>query len=342
MQNKPVKLKNIAEKLNVSVVTVSKALRNHSDISKQMTATIKSVAKEMGYTPNYLARNLSSKKSHMIGVVVPKVAHFFFGDITECIYDYANEKKYEVILTVSQENAEKEKKNIQTLLSMQVDGLIISITQETKDFSVFKTLIQRGIPVVFIDRIPPLDNINIVEADNFGGAYKAITHAINLGYKKIAHFAGYSDINIGQERFRGFEQAMKDNNVPVMPYWVSRGGFGEKHGYDTFMELYKAKRLPDLIFAVTYPVALGVYMAARELGLKIPEDIDIICFGNTKVQEFLSPPLSCINQPVSQIAKNAVQLLIDNMNNRENYVPKKIEIDTNLILRGTCINFNSK
>ncbi|MBU1097558.1 MAG: LacI family transcriptional regulator [Bacteroidetes bacterium] len=342
MSEKFVTLSDIAKRLNYSTVTISKALRGHSDISHATTKLIRSVAEEMGYTPNFMARNLSARRSNTIGVVVPKIAHFFFGAIIESIYDYAFNHNYEIILTVSQEDAEREKKHIQTLLSMKVDGIIISITQETKDYEIFNVVRKRGVPLVFLDRVPDIPDISFVQVNDREGAFKAIEHAINLGYKNIAHFAGYSEINIGMERYLGFEEAMNKYKVPINKEWVFHGGFGEKYGYDSFMKLYRENNLPDLIFAVTYPVALGVYMAAREVNLNIPEDIDVICFGGAEVQKFLSPPLSCINQPTELLAEKSMEILIDNINNSESFVNKNINLPTELILRGTCIKFNKK
>ncbi len=340
MSDKSVTLSDIAKRLNFSTVTISKALRGHPDISAQTTKLIRSVADEMGYTPNFMARNLSARRSNTIGVVVPKIAHFFFGAIIESIYDIAFQNNYEIILTVSQENAEREKRHIQTLLSMKVDGIIISITQETKDYEIFETVKKRGVPLVFVDRTPDIPDINMVRVNDREGAFKGVDHAIKLGYRNIAHFAGYSEINIGNERHRGFEEAMKANNVPIDPDWVFQGGFGESYGYNAFMQLYNKNKLPDLIFTVTYPVALGVYMAARDVNLKIPDDIDVICFGNAKIQNFLSPPLSCINQPTDQLAEKSMEILLDNINNPETFEPKDAQVPTELILRGTCIKFN--
>lgn len=340
MKEKAVTLDDIAKRLNLSTVTVSKALRNHPDISVATTKLIKTIAEEMGYTPNIMARNLSARHSNTLGVVVPKIAHFFFGSIIEHIYDLAFERNYEIILTVSQENAEREKRHIQTLLAMKVDGIIISITQETNDYSIFETVKKRGIPLVFMDRIPKQGGFNTVSIDDYYGAFNAIEHAIKLGYRKISHFGGYSEINIGVDRMSGFRDAMKKYNIEINPDWVFEGGFGENYGYDTFMKLYNEKNLPDLIFAVTYPVALGVYMAAGEVGLKIPDDIDLICFGNAKIQNFLSPPLSCVDQSTELISKNAVDMIIDKIKNREDVAPRNVLINTELILRGTCIRFN--
>ena len=340
-KERAITLSDIAQKLNLSTVTVSKALRNHPDISPKTTKIIKTIAEEMGYTPNIMARNLSARRSNTIGVVVPKIAHHFFGSIIEAIYDHAFVNNYEIILTVSQENAEREKKHLQTLLAMKVDGIIISITQETSDYSVFEMIERRGVPIVFIDRIPEMTiDYNSVVVDDRGGAYKAIDHAIKLGYRKIGHFGGSSKINIGRERLLGFYDAMKANNVEVNKDWIFEGGFGENYGYECLLKLYSQKNLPDLIFAVTYPVALGVYMAASELGLRIPEDIDVICFGNAKVQKFLSPPLSCVDQPTELISQNAMEMIIDNIEKKEDYTCKKIVLGTELILRGTCIRYN--
>ena len=337
MAKKSIRLSDIAEKLNLSTVSVSKALRNHPDIAPETKSLIVETAKEMGYTPNFMARNLSAKRSNMIGVVVPKIAHFFFGSIIESIYDIAFNEGYEIILTVSQESAERENRHIQTLLSMKVDGIIISISQQTKDYSIFKTVTERDVPIVFVDRIPNLPNIDSVFVDDRGGAYKAVDHVIKLGYTKIGHFAGYTEINIGQERFLGFKEAMEVNNIPINEDWICYGGFGEKAGYESFMKLYNSNNLPEVIFSVTYPVAFGIYRAAKELNLKIPDDIDVICFGDAKVQKLLSPPLSCVSQPTDLLAQKSMDIILHKINNPNDRINHTFKIPTDLILRGTCV-----
>ncbi len=342
MNRKTIRLADIAETLDVSPVTVSKALRDHPDISFATKRRIQEAADKMGYSPNFMARNLSARKSNTIGVIVPKIAHFFFSSIIEEIYNIAFKNNYEIILMVSQENTQREKKHLQTLLSMRVDGIIMSISQETKDYSIFKTVNDRDVPIVFIDRIPEMQSLDSVSVDDRGGAFKAVDHAIKLGYKNIAHFAGYEEINIGKQRFLGFEDAMKKHNLAINPNWICHGGFGETYGYDSFMKLYKNNNLPDLIFTVTYPVALGVYMAVKELDLRIPEDIDVICFGDSRFQKFLSPPLSGVAQPTNLIAEKSLEILFEKINNPENKTKSTFEIPTELVLRGTCINYKNE
>lgn len=340
MRAKQVTLNDIAKKLGMSIISISKALRGHPDIPKKTAELIKKTALELGYTPNLMARSLASRKTNTIGVVIPQIAHHFFSSIMDHMYNYARTNNYSIFLTVSQENAEMQKIQIETLLSMRVDGIIISITQDTTNFEIFEIVKKRQVPLVFMDRIPDMKDCNTVTVDDKGGAYKAIEHAIKLGYRNIAHFAGHPNINIGKERILGFKQAMSDHGVEINNEWIIEGDFGDKSGYDSFMKLYKEKNLPDLILAVTYPVAIGIYIAAREVGMKIPDDIDVICFGNSHVQELLSPPLSCIDQPPYELAKKSMDLLIENISNNDDVDYKHIVIDTELILRSTCIKCN--
>lgn len=329
-------LDDIAKRLNVSRVTVSKALRGHPDISAETTKLVKQVALELGYTPNFMARNLSSKKSFALGVVVPKIAHHFFSSLIESVYDTAFENNYEIILTVSQENAEREIKHIQTLLSMRVDGLIVSISEQTKDYSIFETVKKLGVPLVFVDRVLEVPYFSSVTVDDRGGTYKAIEQAIKIGHTKIGHIGGYQNIYIGRRRYLGYEDAMRHHNLEINPDWVVFGGFGEEDGYNGFMKIYKSGNMPEFVFAVTYPVALGVYAAVDELGLKIPDDIDIMCFGSSLTTRFLSPSLSSVDQPTVELGRKAVELIMDNINNPDAFTPKHIEIPTELILRETC------
>lgn len=337
MKLKSVTLIDIAKSLHVSVVTVSKALRGHPDISKQTTLLVKETAKNMGYSPNFMARNLSSQKSYSIGLVVPKIAHFFFGAIIESVYDTAIKNNYEVILMVSQENEKQEKKHLQTLMSMRVDGIIISITQETKDSDIFYRVKTMGIPLLFVDRCLKLSGFSTVTVNDQKGAFLAVEHAIKLGYKKIGHLAGYRDINIGKNRYQGFVDAMKQYGIPIQSRWIIERGFSNQDGYKSFMELYSSNNLPEFIFTVTYPVALGVYAAAQELGISIPDDIDIICFGNSDIHQFISPPLSCIDQSAAELGQKAVDIILTEINDRENFKEQHLELPTELILRGTCI-----
>ena len=336
MKIKDVTLKDIAIALNLSIVTISKALNNHPEIPLKTKELISNAAESMGYIPNFIARKFASKKTNTIGLVVPQISHHFFGLIVESIYDIAFRHNYDIMLVVSKENQEVEKKQIRSLLSMKVDGIIISISKETTDYSIFHEVMKKKIPIVFIDRVPNMGKINKVCADDKGGAFRAIEYAIKIGYKRIGHFAGCLDSNIALQRYLGFKEAMNKYGIPVNPDWVIVGGFDEKHGYDSFMRLIKDNNLPDLIFAVTYPVALGVYDAVGQHGLRIPNDIDLVCFGNAIEQNYFSPPMSSVSQFPQLIAKSAMNIILSNINNPENHIYESVVIPTELVLRETC------
>lgn len=332
-----VKLSDIAKKLNVTTVTVSKALRGHPDISAETVRKVKAIAKELGYVPNFMARNLSSKSSKTLGVIVPKIAHFFFSTVIESIYDAAFENGYEIILTVSQENPEREIQHIQTLLAMRVDGLIISVTENTIDYTIFDTIRKSGLPITFIDRIIPLKEFNTITNDDYSGAFTATEQAIQCGYKKLGTIGGYQHTNIGRDRLKGFKDALKKHKLPIYPERIILGGFGDDDGYKSFMKMYSSGNLPEFILAVSFPVALGVYKAANELGLTIPKDFDIICFGNTGFNQFLVPKMTIIDQPAAAMGRAAVELTLENIRTLEYFQAKHIKMPTKMILGETCI-----
>jgi len=336
LKSSQVTLNDIAKRLKVSKVTVSKALRDHPDISMETKQMVKRVARELGYLPNIIARNLSSKSSHTIGLVVPKIAHHFFSTAIEAIYNTAAERNYEIIMTVSQESSEKEKMHIETLLSMRVDGLLVSVSEQTKDTEIFDKVKKRNIPLVFFDRTIEGLGFSGITTDDRKGAYLATKYAIQNGYKKIAHLAGYRYTNIGRERYSGYHDAMTESQIPIHDEWVIEGGFGEEAGYHNFKKLFRSKALPEIVFTVTFPVAMGMYTAVEEIGLTIPNDIDVISFGGSDYNRFFSPSMTFIDQPAAVMGQKAVELLLDEIKNPDLREEKHIALSGALIICQTC------
>jgi LacI family transcriptional regulator len=337
-------LDDIAKRLKVSRVTVSKALRGHPDISVEMTKSVRKVANELGYTPNIIARSLSSRRSNMIGLVVPKIAHYFFSSVIEGVYDTEFEHHYETILTVSQENADREWKHLQTLAAMRVDGIIISISQETEDLKRFRWIRKMGIPLVFVDRKPeqPPPGFSSVMSDDHDGTYQAVEHAIKVGYRRMGFVGGNPKINIGKDRLKGFEDAMNEYRIPINREWIVHGGFGKEDGYAGLKHLCQNGALPEFVFAATYPVAIGIYEAAKDLGIRIPDDMDIICFGDSDVGRFLSPAISAVRQPTRELGHRAVQILLENISDHEVTREHHVILPTQLVIRETCVSQRAK
>ena len=331
MPKSNITLNDIAKELGVSKVTISKALRDHPDISDSMKEKVRRTADKMGYIPNYMARSLSSQKSHTIGLLVPKMAHHFYATCIEAIYKAAYSHDYDIIMTVSQENPENERQHIQTLLSMKVDGILASITEKTEDDKSFEIIKKRNIPLVYFDRVFENKKDNYVVTNDREASRQLIDYVIKAGYTDIAHLTGYKNINVGRERELGFRDAMKANDLEINEEWVIHGGINEKDGYQGLMKIAKKSKLPQVIYAFTFPMALGIYTAARELGLKISKDIEVVCFGVGRYNRYLTPAMTYMKQPAAEIGRKALELLLakiqENSTATEQIViPSKLEI----------------
>jgi LacI family transcriptional regulator len=301
---------DIAKELNISRVTVSKALRDHPDISMAMKKKINIVARKMGYVPNLIARQLNSRRTFTIGIVVPDLENSFFSYVVDSMIDYATAHNYYVILTVSREKENIERQNIENLIGMRVDGLLVCLSQETTDRQVFTTVGKMKIPLVFFDRAFENMKFSRVVFNDKPGAANSMNSIIGEGYTRIANFAGYSKTNIGKERTEGFIEALSKYKIPVRKDWILEGGFELKDGYESFKKLTSSGNLPEVIFTVNDRVALGAYKAAKEAGLRIPEDIGIFGFGFSEITDFFDPQLTVINQDPRKMGLEAIKLII--------------------------------
>jgi LacI family transcriptional regulator len=327
MKKGPITQEDIANKLNVSRITVSKALRNHPDISIEMKEKVKKAVEEMGYSPNLIAKQLTLRKTFTIGIVIPDLENSFFAYLIDSIIDTATERDYHIILTVSREKQEIEKQNILNLIGMRVDGLLVCVSQLTTSPDVFKYAKKIGIPLVFFDRAIKNIGFSYVVFDDQSGTTDAINQIVKEGYKKIAHFAGYDNINIGRERRDSFQSALRRNEVSVKKEWIIEGGYEIEDGYKAFEKLNSTGNLPDVILAVNDRVALGAYKAIKKEGITIPDDIGIIGYGFDETAQFFSPTLSIINQDPRIMGRLAANLLIDEILGGSAKPPSEILID---------------
>jgi LacI family transcriptional regulator len=332
-----VRQSDIAKRLNVSRVTVSKALRDHPDISQAMKKKIELTASKMGYVPNLIAKQLNSRRTFTIGVVIPDLENSFFSYIVDSMIDYATEHNYHVILTVSREKANIEKQNIENLIGMRVDGLLVCLSQETTDKKVFTTVDKMKIPLVFFDRAFDDMKFSRVVFNDKQGAANILNRILLEGYTKIAHFAGYSKTNIGRERYQGFVEALNENKIQVHKEWIIEGGFELKDGYESFKKLNRLNNLPEVIFAVNDRVALGVYKASKEAGLRIPEDVGIFGYGFSEITDFFDPQLTIINQDPRKMGTEAIKLLIDEIEKKTKKGHGKIYIEEEFLWRKSVL-----
>lgn len=327
--------KYIAEKLNLSRVTVTRALLNDPRIAESTRNKVQEFATKHGYVPNFVGRNLASKRSNTIGLSLPKINHSFFANVTEAIFKECKEKGYNVIPMISFENHEQESENLKTLLSMQIDGIIANISVDTRETKVYEMIRTRKIPIVFFDRVIDNGHFDVVILDDEKSGYNAVMHAVQNGYKKFAHLAGYSHINIGYQRLKGFKNALIDSGIPVRDEWIIQGGFDQKDGYNGAMKLLQASDRPDFIFAFNDIVAKGVYEAAAELDISIPEQLGVIGFGNLELGTLLNPTLTTIDIPIEKLAGTTVKQLINKIKDPKCEKTKKV-IKTQIVVRRSC------
>ena len=238
---------------------------------------------------------------------------------------------------MSFEDAETEKKNIEKLISLRVDGMIVDVSQTIKDASVFEEVRKRNIPLVFFDRTLTDNKFSSVTCDDRAAAKSAIEHSIRLGYTRIGHIAGCPWISIGRDRCAGYIDALTDNGLDVRDEWIVTGGFSRQDGYRGFMRLVENKHIPELVFAVTDDVAYGVYQAAAETGLSIPHDIGVIGFGDVEFAKLLTPPLTSVHMSVKEMAEKAVEILIRAIEHPEEDILHNEIIQAHIEIRDSII-----
>jgi DNA-binding LacI/PurR family transcriptional regulator len=330
-----VTLKDVAAALGMSTMTVSRAINDRPNVDAETKKKVKDLAAQMGYTPNLVAKSLVSSRTYTIGVVIPEISHSFFPEVVRGIEEVTNTRNYQIFLTNTSENFEKEKAVIAALRAKQVDGILVSTTLTSKDTGFYASLAASGLPVVFFDRGIKDVGISCVGVNDKSATQQVTEHLINLGYTRIAYLSGPKLVSIGKERFAGFMEAMAQHNLSVDPSLVIENGFNEKGGYHAMQQLLTLPGRPRAVVAVNDPVAIGAMSAIREAGLRIPEDIAIVGFTNDIRASLMQPPLTTVNQPAYEVGRKAASKLIKMIDNPEEPV-ENVELIARLVVRESC------
>jgi len=334
-------IKDIAKALNVSSSTVSRALKDYPGISKQTKLKVKELAEKLNYRPNAVALSLRKSKSFTIGVIIPEVVHFFFSTVISGIEEIAYANGYNVILCQTNESLEREKSSIGTIISNQIDGLLISYSKETTDFGHFQNLIDYNFPMVFFDRVPELENTVNVTIDDFSGAKKAVQHLIEQGYQRIFHLAGPKNLFISVHRQEGYKSALEEAGMQYDPALVEHCPIGsEEESFEICRKVFSdPENRPDAVFAANDIAAAGAMKAIKSLGLKIPEEVGVVGFSNWQFSSMMEPPLSTVSQPGFEIGERAMQLLLNMINkgDEESFEPLTEILETELLIRGSSM-----
>jgi len=336
LTNPPVRLKDIARDLNVSVMTVSKVVRGCSDVGPETRSRVLAKIKELNYQPNWVARSLAARRTFMIGLIVPDLMHSFFAEIAKGVSAAIRPLGYDVVICNSEEDCAFESSEVDRLLSRQVDGLILASAQPPSSTAVFERIEARGVPYVLIDRRFAELNASYVGADDEAIGRLATRHLIERGCRRITHIAG-PPLTPGMGRLRGYREALATAKIAAPESYVVQAA-DDASGYQAARRLLELDPLPDAIFGYNDPAAAGAMKAVLEAGIRIPETLKVIGVGNVHYSDLLRVPLSTIDQNSARIGQQAADMLVKAIGAKRRRPPQTVILEPKLIARESTAN----
>lgn len=337
----PVRLKDIARDLGVSLITVSKAVRGMEDISEETRQRVLKRMAELNYRPNMMARGLASGKTYIVGLVVPDLLHPFFAEFAKSLNGVLRKHNYGLILTSSEEDPEIEQQEIRTVLARGIDALLIASCQPT--LQGFYGVEDQRTPFILIDRNFPSLRANFVGTDDHAAGLMATRHLLAAGKRRIAHIAG-PELAPGADRLRGYKDALKEVGIsPSQQFVISNPRveeIGEEVGREAMRTLLKARPRPDAVFCYNDLTAIGAMHATLEAGLSIPQDIAFVGCGNVRYSDYLRIPLSSVDQSTGRLGEEAGKLALDLIGNGTARHPQHIRLEPTLVVRASSASTN--
>jgi LacI family transcriptional regulator len=303
---------------------------------------VNELAEKLNYQPNIVALSLRQSKTNTIGVIIPEIVHFFFSTVISGIEDVAYSAGYNVILAQSNESQTREISDIKALFNSRVDGMLMSVSRETTNFDHIESMLAKGVPIVFFDRVYDTGQASKIIVDDFTGAKEATLHLIDQGCKRIAHIEGPPNLEISKQRLEGYKEALKEHNMPFNKELVAICPSGTiEEGKKATEKLLSLKNPPDAIFATNDPAAMGAMQAIKAKGLKMPNDVALVGFSNWFFSSLMDPPLSSVDQPGFEMGQEAAKLLIRQIEKQEkddeDITPETKILKTRLIIRESSL-----
>jgi len=329
-----VRMKDIANDLGVSLITVSKVLRNHPDIGEETRERVLARVKELNYRPNFAARSLVTGRSYLVGLVVPDLLHPFFAEVAKSLSEVLRQSGYYLIISSSDEDPDLEEVEISHLLARRLDTLIIASCRTTVD--VFFHIEKQNIPYVLIDRCLPGLSTNFVGVDDESVGRLATEHLIDIGCKRIAHICG-PEISPGVRRMEGYKRALAQAGMKVIDNYIITQRTGDvltkQGGAEAMRQLLSLEPRPDGLFCFNDPMAMGAMNFALDHGVRIPEDLAVVGCGNLHYDDSLRVPLSSIDQHSRKIGEEAARIALRILNSKVPPKPKTLVMQPELIVR---------
>ena len=308
--NKEVTIYDIAQKLKISPTTVSRALQGHSAVNKLTRKRVFDMAERIGYRSNHFARNLRNQKTHTIGVIIPRLNSYFMSSVIAGLEKVVNSEGYTLLISQSSEEEQNEVASAKTMFNNRVDGLIVSLANDTRSIAHFEPFLRKKIPLVFFDRVMESPNASSIVIDNQKAGYEATQHLIAQGCQRIVHVTAESLQNVYIDRLKGYKQALADNKIPFREELIMKNSLSLENGRSVAETILKMKPRPDGIFAANDNSAVGCMLALMENGVRIPEDVAVVGFNNDPVSQVIEPKLTTINYPGTEMGEIAAHQLI--------------------------------
>lgn len=341
---KPAKRKNfattiidIAKVIGISVSTVSRALKDHPDISAKTKAAVKQIANELNYQPNTLAQSLSKRESRTIGVIIPDIETYFFSSILTGIQSVASSAGYKVMISQSKESHKTEVANTHAFMTNWVDGLMICHSKETKSFEHIKIYLKSGIPIVHFDRVCEDLETSKVLLDDINGGFMVTDHLLSQGCKRIVLISGPEHLFVCKKRLEGYVKALKKHNIEFDPALICNTDLTIKSILEAVDTVLEKDPTVDAIFSISDIGAIRIIVHLKARGIKIPEQVAVAGFGNEPMGEIIEPALTSFNPQTYKIGETVSQLFFDQIIEGEDYIPKTKIVKGNLIIRNSTV-----
>jgi LacI family transcriptional regulator len=326
-----IRLKDVAQHLRLSVSTISAALQNREDISQATRMRVVEAVEQLGYHPNSLARGLITRKTFVLGVIVPDLSRSFFAEVLKGIDSITSPAGYNLLVCNTEENAKREEEILKMLLSNQVDGVLLASAHDPNDADWRTRLTRLAVPLVLIDR--RLVAMTFVGGDDDAIGFEATRHLFEQGYRRIAHIAGPRTISTAVGRLKGYQRALKATGLKAREDFVIESNYhDESGGYEAMHKLLGFSPRPDAVFAASDPIAIGGLQAALEAGLQLPQDIGLIGVGNHRYGRYLRVPLSTVDQQRAAIGHSAANLILSRIEKKQ-FRPRSVLVPPKLVVR---------
>jgi LacI family transcriptional regulator len=328
-------MQDVAKRAGVSAMTVSRVVNGREGVDSETQRRVEETIRALDFVPNRIARGLVSQKTQTIGLIVPDVVNPFFAPVVRGAESAARKAGYRVLLCNSEGDLRLEREYIDDLVAHRVEGLLLAPASDRSRSSIL-SLLRGGFPLVLIDRTLPNADCDLIVSDSANGARRLVEHLIAVGHREIAHVTDAEDTSTGRERLRGYREALEAAGIPFQSELVIQTTVDRIGGYRAAQEILARVPLPTAVFTVNNMTAVGAMEALRERGLSVPKDMGLVCFDDVEHLAVLSPFLTVIDQPAETFGSLGAQLLLERMSGKASSRPRRIVLQTDLIVRESC------